>query len=84
MNSKPLKRGTGGQTMTDREAIERLEICEWCGDCLTCAEHDEAIKLAISALKEREERIKGCKQCEGLVEINLYKYCPMCGRRLKG
>ena len=42
--------------MTDHKAIERLEICERCGDCLTCAEHDEAIELAISALKERENR----------------------------
>ena len=42
--------------MTDHEAIERLKICEQCGDCLTCAEHDEAIKLALYAFKEREER----------------------------
>lgn len=42
--------------MTDHEAIERLKICEQCGDCLTCAEHDEAIKLALYTFKEREER----------------------------
>jgi len=48
--------------MSDREAIERLRICdEVCKDCLTCNSHDEAIAIAIAALKEREERSKAEK-----------------------
>lgn len=45
--------------MTDREAIARLLSCgEDCTDCLTCAEHDEALAIAVGALHEREERSK--------------------------
>ena len=37
--------------MTEIKALERLKICLECGDCLTCEEHDEAIKVAINALQ---------------------------------
>lgn len=68
--------------MTDHEAIEYFEAIF---ETAALGKTDiEAMNIAISALREREERSKGCKQCEGLVEINLYRYCPMCGRRLKG
>lgn len=40
--------------MTHEEAIKRLETCDECGDCLTCAEHDEAVQMAISALREQD------------------------------
>ena len=40
--------------MTKLEAIKRLETCDECGDCLTCAEHDEALRMAIAALREQE------------------------------
>ena len=43
--------------MADIEkAIERFKICLECDDCLTCGEHDEAIKVAIQTLEEKFER----------------------------
>ena len=40
--------------MTRQEAIERLEICQnVCDDCLTCASHDDALDMAIAALREQ-------------------------------
>ena len=43
--------------MTDIEkAIKRLKICLECDDCLTCGEHDEAIKIAIETMQEKLER----------------------------
>lgn len=56
--------------MTREEAIKRLETCDECGDCLTCAEHDEALDMAIAALREQEERSKGCEWCESLDKKN--------------
>lgn len=45
--------------MTEIEkAIERFKICLDCDDCLTCSEHDDAIKIAIEIL---EEKLKGEK-----------------------
>ena len=44
--------------MTRQEAIERLEICQnVCDDCLTCASHDDALDMAISALREQPKWI---------------------------
>ena len=40
--------------MTIAEAIKRLETCDDCGDCLTCKAHDEAIEVAVTALKEQD------------------------------
>ena len=78
----------GGRQVTREEAIKRLETCDECGDCLTCAEHDEALHMVISALKEQEERSKGCGNC--LSEINKsmmlahgFACCTDCGRRLE-
>lgn len=37
-----------------KSAINRLEICSnVCDDCMTCAEHDTAIELAIKVLSEK-------------------------------
>lgn len=38
--------------MTAEQAIERLQLCLECTDCYTCAQHDQAIGLAIHALGE--------------------------------
>lgn len=75
--------------MTDREAIAELQSyadSSWGG-------LNDAFSDAISALQEREERIKGCKYCTGVV-LNVvegatafevgFNFCPMCGRPLKG
>ena len=41
--------------MTRKEAIERLDLCQnVCNDCLTCASHDEALDMAIAALRAEE------------------------------
>lgn len=41
--------------MTREEAIERLDLCQnVCNDCLTCASHDEALDMAIAALREQD------------------------------
>ena len=41
--------------MTRKEAIERLDLCQnVCNDCLTCASHDEALDMAIAALREQD------------------------------
>lgn len=42
--------------MTEIKALERLRECLGCCDCLTCKEHDEAIEVAINALREKIER----------------------------
>lgn len=40
--------------MTREEAIERLSLCgEVCDDCLTCKAHDEALEVAIAALRKQ-------------------------------
>lgn len=42
--------------MTRKEAIERLDLCQnVCNDCLTCASHDEALDMAIAALREQAD-----------------------------
>ena len=71
--------------MTDREAIADSS---WGG-------LNDAFSAAISALQEREERIKGCKYCRRLTSIDVWeeddmigtgfpKFCTVCGRKLKG
>lgn len=81
--------------MTDREAIEILR--EEHRYCLEPCYVMNAIKHAISALQEREERSKGCERCQifendpqflfsrgnGQYDEIMFKYCPVCGRKLK-
>lgn len=50
--------------MTREEAIWRLENCLECTDCFTCGSHDTALVMAIAALREQEERSKGCDYCD--------------------
>lgn len=89
--------------MTDREAIEILQ--EEHRYCLEPCYIMNAIKQAITALQEREERSKGCEFCNtydfgrcgidehrifmaggnSRVDVNeQFKFCPRCGRPLKG
>lgn len=49
--------------MTREEAIWRLENCLECTDCFTCGSHDNALVMAVAALREQEERSKGCAHC---------------------
>lgn len=42
--------------MTIEHAIERFRLCLECTDCYTCADHDQALGLAIYALEELLER----------------------------
>lgn len=48
--------------MTEIKALERLTACLNCGDCLTCNEHDEAVKVAINALQQKIEREQKLKE----------------------
>ena len=73
--------------MTREEAIWRLENCLDCTDCFTCGSHDDALVLAVAALREQEERSKGCRFCKAYESLlkrgaDLVKFCPMCGRKL--
>ena len=62
--------------MTGREAIGII-ITE--RDLYCPKKRYEAFDKAISALREREERSKGCPSCNGGFGDN-----PYCGRLLKG
>lgn len=68
--------------MTREEAIWRLENCLDCTDCFTCGSHDTALVMAVAALREQEERSKGCEFCMTSVWQNA-NYCPRCGRKLE-
>jgi hypothetical protein len=54
------------------------------------ADFNRDVQLVRSALREQEERSKGCSACDGGFGDNTmvfywggYKHCPMCGRRLE-
>lgn len=47
----------------------RTEICD-------------ALKTAMQALREKQERSKGCEHCRGWDSRCGASYCPMCGREL--
>lgn len=84
--------------MTDKEAIKRLELITIkLTNEIGTAQSEYASKLldayntAQEALKEREERQKGCEYCtagDGEFTVLLDKwgecdFCPKCGRKLK-
>ena len=55
---------------------------------ITAADYVEAMSMAISALREQEERSKGCEHCrseinKGLMLAHGFAYCTDCGRRLE-
>lgn len=58
--------------MTEIEALERLKICLDCDDCLTCGEHDEAIKVATKVLEEKTEYMTWISVKDRLPEVNDY------------
>lgn len=64
--------------MNDRDAIKGLQnIVEY----WTLNPHEQEVaKHAISALRERIDREKGCHVCDKWEDAN---FCPMCGRKLK-
>ena len=80
--------------MTREEAIKRIEdhmIHHHMGEY----PHifiGEALDMAIAALREQEEREKGCKFCDNGEQYSTYDkygtnltlaFCPMCGQRLE-
>jgi len=73
--------------MNDKEATEILQ--EEHRYCLEPCYVMNAIAQAITALQEREERSKGCEWCIGFCPDVTgdpyadYRYCHMCGRKLK-
>lgn len=85
--------------MTDKEAIKQLELIAInLTNEIGTAQSEYASKIldayntAQEALKEREERQKGCKICtagDGEFTVLLdkwgeYDFCPKCGRNLRG
>lgn len=78
--------------MTDREAIDHIQdiICENNLSFPVFRTEHDALKVAIEALQEREERSKGCEHCYGATYLFARawslptNFCPMCGRPLKG
>lgn len=84
--------------MTIEEAIKRLEFCFDCIGCFTCGSHDNAMRVVLDALREQEERSKGCDFCNernvavmsaSILTFDLKhhgcmcRFCPMCGRKLE-
>ena len=48
-----------------------------------CQCHRETMMLAAEALREKQERSKGCEHCQGWDSRCGANYCPMCGKRLE-
>lgn len=74
--------------MTREEAIKWLEYSKDTYEGLDYGAPRIAVGMAISALREQEERSKGCGHC--LSEINKdmmlahgFAHCTDCGRRLE-
>lgn len=67
--------------MTDKEALEHLLRL---ADGGTNHSHDsnEACRIGAEAVREREERSKGCRYCKQEQKWGI-NFCPMCGRPLK-
>jgi|WetSurMetagenome_2_1015567.scaffolds.fasta_scaffold481484_2 hypothetical protein len=73
----------------DIETISGMEQFECC--CPDCDRRRPALLHAIQALREKQEREKGCKICTAgdgeftvkCLKWNDYKFCPMCGRKLE-
>lgn len=76
---------------TIEEAIQRFEGMVFTSDLSPSTLRAIAVnKLALSALRERAEREKGCDLCIPRNTISSmgaygrkFQFCPMCGRKLK-
>ncbi len=74
--------------MTREEAIERIETHLAYTRQYEMSKTKEAMHMAIAALREQEERSKGCEHCQseinkGLMLAHGFAYCTDCGRRLE-
>lgn len=72
--------------MTREEAIKRLS--KYVNNGFYTIEHQETCAMAIAALREQEERSKGCEHCRSEINRRMmrahgYSYCTDCGRRLE-
>ena len=47
-----------------------------------CESEYKAVETAITALRQMQEREKGCKYC-GAAKLSEMAFCPNCGRELK-
>lgn len=66
--------------MTAEQAIKSLENIVEYWSCKPTEQ--QAAELAITALKEQQERERGCEHCRGWDKRCGANYCPMCGRKL--
>ena len=66
--------------MTTEQAIKSLENIVEYWSCKPTEQ--QAAELAITALREKQERERGCEHCRGWDKRCGANYCPMCGRKL--
>jgi len=48
-----------------------------------CELNERVTEVILNALREQQERSKGCEHCRGWDSRCGANYCPMCGRRLE-
>lgn len=75
--------------LTIREyAFGQMNMLRMLGDEDAANNLQEAINMAIAALREKQQRERGCEWCtdgnEYLCKDEGWDYCPWCGRQLSG
>lgn len=69
---------------TIEEAIKYLEGMIFTQDFSPSTLRAKAVNtMAIEALREKQERSKGCEHCRGWDKRCGANFCPMCGKRLE-
>lgn len=48
-----------------------------------CELNERTTEVILNALREQQERSKGCEHCRGWDSRCGANYCPMCGKRLE-
>lgn len=74
--------------MTREDAIKAIQIHLAYSPMYSMPKTREALEMAIAALREQEERSKGCEHCRSEINKSLmlahgFACCTDCGRRLE-
>lgn len=74
--------------MTTEEAIKAIQIHLAYSPMYSMPKTREALEMAIAALREQEERSKGCEHCLSKINKDMmlahgFAHCTDCGRRLE-